>query len=86
LLQTREDKTVCIGVPGKIVELETDWAVVDLGGLKRKVGTQLAEGLALGDYVLIHAGYVIQKIDEKEAHETLALLSEMYDGWEEESK
>ena len=44
---------MCIGVPGKIVELEEEWAVVDLGGLKRKVGTQLAEDLELGDYVLM---------------------------------
>ena len=75
---------MCIGVPGKIVELEEEWAVVDLGGLKRKVGTQLAEDLELGDYVLIHAGYIIQKIDEQEDQETLALLAEMYEHWEEE--
>ena len=75
---------MCIGVPGKIIELEEEWAVVDLGGLKRKVGTQLTENLELGDYVLIHAGYIIEKIDEQEAQETLALLAEMYEHWEEE--
>ena len=75
---------MCIGVPGKIIELEEEWAVVDLGGLKRKVGTQLTENLELGDYVLIHAGYIIEKIDEQETQETLAMLAEMYEHWEEE--
>jgi len=74
---------VCIGVPGQIIEVRSDSAIVELGGLKREVGTQLVDDLKPGDYVLVHAGYAIQKIDEEDAQETLALLNEMYSHFEE---
>jgi hydrogenase expression/formation protein HypC len=62
----------------QIVEIEGDLGKVDVGGTSREVGLQLIESPAVGDYVLVHAGFAIQKIDEDEAHETLALFDEMF--------
>ena len=73
---------MCIAVPGKIIKLNEDktHATVDFGGITRKVNSQLiADDVTLGDYVLIHTGYAIQKIDEEAALETLALWKEIGD-------
>ncbi len=48
--------------------------VVELGGLEREIGLQLVENVNVGDYVIVHAGYAIQKLDEREAAETVALF------------
>jgi hydrogenase expression/formation protein HypC len=62
----------------RIVEIEGDLGKVDVGGTVREVGLQLVDSPAVGDYVLVHAGFAIQKIDEEQAHETLALFDEMF--------
>jgi len=70
---------VCLAIPGKIIELDdkTQSATVDYGsGTKRKANVSLVE-VKKGDYVLVHAGFAIQVLDEKEAQETLALFREM---------
>jgi hydrogenase expression/formation protein HypC len=70
---------VCLAIPGKIVEIDTkkQSAIVDYGsGTKRKANVSLVE-VKIGDYVLVHAGFAIQVLDEKEAQETLALFREM---------
>ncbi|HME53897.1 MAG TPA: HypC/HybG/HupF family hydrogenase formation chaperone [Candidatus Lokiarchaeia archaeon] len=72
---------MCIAVPVKVLEISTtnqDRAIVDYGGLKRDVSTALInEPVQVGDYVIIHAGCAIQRIDPEEAEETLALMNEM---------
>lgn len=70
---------MCLAIPGKIVEIDTkkQSAIVDYGsGTKRKANVSLVE-VKIGDYVLVHAGFAIQVLDEKEAQETLALFREM---------
>ena len=70
---------MCLAIPGKIIELDkkNQNATVDYGsGTKRKVNISLVE-VNIGDYVLVHAGFAIQVLDEKEAQETLSLFREM---------
>jgi hydrogenase expression/formation protein HypC len=65
---------MCLSVPGKIVEIQNNTAKVELGGLLRDASIDVCPDVVVGDYVLIHAGFAIQKLDEKEALETLELL------------
>lgn len=70
---------MCLAIPGKIVEInkKDQSATVDYGsGTRRKANVSLVE-VKIGDYVLVHAGFAIQVLDEKEAQETLALFREM---------
>jgi hydrogenase expression/formation protein HypC len=70
---------VCLAIPGKIVDIdaEQERAVVDYGdGTKREANITLVE-VRIGDYVLVHAGFAIQVLDEKDAKETLDLFREM---------
>jgi hydrogenase expression/formation protein HypC len=70
---------VCLAIPGKIIELDktSQTATVDYGsGTRRKANVSLVN-VKKGDYVLVHAGFAIQVLDEKEAQETLALFREM---------
>ena len=70
---------MCLAIPGKIIEIEKDneHAIVDYGdGTKRKANIALVE-VKIGDYVLVHAGFAIEVLDEKEAQETLDLFREM---------
>lgn len=70
---------MCLAIPSKVIEIKNDdTAVVDTMGSKRLVSTMLLEEQAeLGDYLLIHVGYAMQKIDEKEALESLNLFREI---------
>ena len=77
---------MCLAIPGKIIELDkkNQSAVVDYGsGTKRKANMSLVQ-VKIGDYVLVHAGFAIQVLDEKEAEETLSLFKEMLSLAEEE--
>jgi len=70
---------MCLAIPGKIVEIDSkrEHATVDYGdGTKRKANITLVD-VKIGDYVLVHAGFAIQVLDEKEAKETLKLFREM---------
>ncbi len=80
---------MCLGIPGQILEIvdeENSIAKVDVSGVRRNVSVALVqpEGIAVGDWVLIHVGFAMSKIDEKEAKETLDLLYGMGDTFEEE--
>jgi len=61
----------------KLTEIRGDRGVADVGGMKREIGLQLLESPSVGDYVLVHAGFAIQKVDEAEAQKTLALFREL---------
>jgi hydrogenase expression/formation protein HypC len=65
---------MCLSVPGKVVEIQKNTAKVEIGGLLRDASMDVCPEVVVGDYVLIHAGFAIQKLDEKEALETLELL------------
>jgi hydrogenase expression/formation protein HypC len=68
---------MCLAIPGQIIELKDDKkAVVNFGGLKKTVDTTFIEEPALNDWVLVHVGCAIQKVEEAAAHETYRLLAE----------
>ncbi len=70
---------MCLAIPARIVELEGDNAVVDAMGNRWRAKTTLLAEAKLGDLVLIHAGFAISLVDEKEAKETWELLREIND-------
>ncbi len=70
---------MCLSIPGKVIEITGDTAQVSVGGTIVKVGMQMVDHVKEGDYVLVHAGFALQKINEKEALETLKLFREMND-------
>ena len=76
---------MCLAVPARVVEVEGNRAMVELGGLLREASIMLVPDAVVGDYVLLHAGFAIQKIDEQEAQETLRLLAEFV-GEEQETE
>ena len=81
---------MCLGVPGRIVEIadaEHQLAVADVEGVRRKINVGLLDGddaVSAGDWVLIHVGFALSKIDEEEARATLALLAGMGEAYTEE--
>ena len=68
---------MCLAVPAKIVERTEYMATVEISGVTRQVSMILLPEAAIGDYVLVHAGFAIQAIDEEEAERTLALFKEL---------
>ncbi|MCW2242673.1 HypC/HybG/HupF family hydrogenase formation chaperone [Azospirillum canadense] len=68
---------MCLAVPARVVELlDDDRATVSLGGVKVACSLSLVEGVEVGDYVIVHVGYALNKLDPAEAERTLALLAE----------
>lgn len=68
---------MCLGIPGKIIKIAGQTAIVDIQGVTREVSLQLLDNVAIGDWVLLHSGFAIQKMDEQEAKETLTLLRQV---------
>jgi hydrogenase expression/formation protein HypC len=68
---------MCIAVPLEVMELYEEEALVSYKGVKMKVNIFLLEEVAVGDYVLVHAGCAIEKLDKKEAEETKLLFEQM---------
>jgi hydrogenase expression/formation protein HypC len=68
---------MCLAIPAKIVEIEDNMGTIDMEGIQREVSLLLLEDAKLGDYVIVHAGFAIHKIDEEEAMESIKLLREM---------
>ena len=68
---------MCLAVPAKIVELENSTAVVDLHGNRVAISTTLTPEAVLGDWVLIHAGFSIQRLDAAAAGEKFAILADL---------
>ena len=67
---------MCLAVPMKVIEIKGDMAVVESAGLRRDVGIMLLDKVKLDDWVLIHAGFAISKLTQKQARETLAIFEE----------
>jgi len=71
---------MCLAIPGRIVEMVDEAGViakVEVGGVRRNINVALLDAVSVGDYVLIHVGFALSKIDEHEAAETLRLLEEL---------
>lgn len=82
---------MCLGIPGQVVEIVDETfqiAKVDVSGVKRGVSIALiaSEGVSPGDWVLIHVGFAMSKIDEREAQETLKMLHDMGQAYADELK
>ena len=68
---------MCLGIPGRVDKIEDQTATVEFGGAARPVSLELVpEEVRVGDYVLVHAGFALERIDEDEARETLQMLKE----------
>ena len=65
---------MCLAVPMRITKIEEEKATAELEGVKRQISLGLLENVNIGDYVIVHAGFAIQELDQKEAKETLRLL------------
>ena len=68
---------MCLGIPGRIVEIKEGVATVDVGGSRRDAYLMLVEDVRAGDYVIVHAGFAIGKVDEEEAEKTLRMVDEL---------
>nr|HDO80633.1 HypC/HybG/HupF family hydrogenase formation chaperone [Candidatus Bathyarchaeota archaeon] len=68
---------MCLGVPAKVLEVRGEKAIVDFGGVVREAFITLLDDVRVGDYVMIHTGYAIEKLKPEEAEETLKLLREV---------
>jgi len=67
---------MCLAIQSKITQIENNMAVIDVDGVRRECSLLLVEDAQVGDYVIVHAGFAISKLDETAALETLALLKE----------
>ena len=68
---------MCLAIPTRVVELLPDTqALVDLGGVRKAISLELVDDVAVGDYVIIHVGYALTRLDPDEAARTLALMAE----------
>lgn len=69
---------MCLAIPARVVELVgADQAIVDLGGVRKTISLALVDAVAVGDYVIVHVGYALSKLDPEEAAATLALFGEL---------
>jgi hydrogenase expression/formation protein HypC len=70
---------MCLAIPAQILELDpaSDAAIVSLGGVRKPVSLALVEDAAIGDYVLVHVGYALNRISPEEAERTLALIQQV---------
>lgn len=67
---------MCLAIPARIEQiLDTGDAIVDFGGVKRPISLALVEDAVVGDYVIVHVGFALQKLDIEEAEQTLALFA-----------
>jgi hydrogenase expression/formation protein HypC len=67
---------MCLAIPSKIVEIKDGMGTIDVDGVQRKCSLMLLDDAQIGDYVIVHAGFALHKIDETAAMESLKLLKE----------
>ena len=78
---------MCLAIPMKVVELVAnptgsslaDEAIVDVGGVRKRISLAFVDGAAVGDYVIVHVGYALQRLDPEEAERTLELFRQALD-------
>ena len=68
---------MCLAIPAKIIKIDDNMGTIDMEGTQREVSMLLLEDAKIGDYVIVHAGFAIHKIDEAEAKESLKVLREL---------
>ncbi|MFH1768705.1 MAG: HypC/HybG/HupF family hydrogenase formation chaperone [Candidatus Omnitrophota bacterium] len=77
---------MCLAYPMKIISIDKDKALAEAEGIKRKVGVGLLADLRVGDYVMVHAGFAIEKVNTKEAEKTLGVFRQYQDALRKEFK
>jgi hydrogenase expression/formation protein HypC len=69
---------MCLAIPAKVVQkLDSDQAVVEVGGVRNNISLMLVDGVEVGDYVIVHVGFAITRLDVEEAEKSLALFEDM---------
>jgi hydrogenase expression/formation protein HypC len=68
---------MCLAVPMRVITIDGDVAICEIDGVRREANLMMIDDVAIHDYVLIHAGFAIEKLDENEAEETLRLMREV---------
>jgi len=76
---------VCLAIPAKIMKIENNMGTIDMEGTQMEVSLLLQEDAKVGDYVIVHAGFAIQTIDEQEAMESLKILRQLASQLDEEN-
>jgi len=72
---------MCLAMPAQITEIfEADRAMINLGGITKEISTVLLDEVTLGDYVIIHAGYALTRLNEDQAKKTLSVFAQMFEG------
>lgn len=67
---------MCLSIPARVESIENDMAIVSVGGTEYKASLQMLEDVKVGDYILLHTGFAIQKLSEEEAQESLRVFQE----------
>jgi hydrogenase expression/formation protein HypC len=69
---------MCLAIPCKVCELNAnDAAIVEVGGIRKEISLALVEDVAIGDYVIVHVGYALTRLDPEEAEKTLQTFAEL---------
>ncbi len=68
---------MCLSVPMKVVSIQGQKGIAEIGGMRKEVDLRFLSQVDVGDYVIVHAGFALQRLDQEEAQETLSLLREM---------
>jgi len=68
---------MCLAIPAKVTKIDGDMATIEVGGVTRSTSLMLVTDVVLGDYVIVHAGFAIHRVDPEEAQESLRLLREL---------
>lgn len=74
---------MCLSVPAEIISIDGSIAKASVGGAVREISLQLVEDINIGDFVLLHTGFAIEKISKEEAEETIQLLRELGETYDE---
>jgi hydrogenase expression/formation protein HypC len=74
---------MCLAVPLKIISIDNKNAVAEIGGISRRVRLDFLPGAGIGDYVIVHAGFAIEKLSEESALENLKAIREVSDAFQE---
>lgn len=78
---------MCLAIPSRIVQIDDLRAVVDVYGARREINLMLMpEEVSIGDYVLVHAGFALQKVEQESAHEALQMISKIIEDVEKEDE
>lgn len=70
-------ENMCLAVPSRVIEIKNNVATVDVDGVRREAGLMLLDDVVVGDYVIVHAGFAISRVDEAVAQQTLADMRAM---------